>query len=97
MLIKELDKKITTLITHSVEEVVFPLGDVVDPITGKKCVVGKYREQIDEANELYGKKETAFDYDKAPPRGKLEGTKDFTHGVTYIKYHESEEEQPFGV
>jgi small subunit ribosomal protein S17 len=97
VLIKELDKKFTTLITHSVEEVVFPLGDVVDPITGKKCVVGKYREQIDEANELYGKKETAFDYDKAPPRGKLEGTKDFTHGVTYIKYHEGDEEQPFAV
>jgi small subunit ribosomal protein S17 len=97
VLIKELQKKLTTLISHSVEEIVFPLGDVTDPITGKKCVVGKYREQIEEANQLYGKKETAFDYDKAPPRGSLEGKQDFSHGTTYLKYHEGEEEQPFGV
>lgn len=95
MLIKELPQKITTLITHSIEEIVFPLGDVVDPVTGKKCVVSKYREQIEQDMELYGKSPNAFDYKKAPPRGKEEGKKDFTHGVTYIKYHEGEEEQPF--
>jgi small subunit ribosomal protein S17 len=97
VLIKELPEKITTLITHKIEEIVFPLGDVTDPVTGKKCVVSKYREQIDEEMELYGKNPNAFDYKKAPPRGRLEGKKDFTHGTTYIKYHDSEEDQPFGV
>lgn len=46
---------------------------------------------------MFGKRPNAFDYNKAPPRGKLEGKQDFSHGVTYLKYHEGEEEQPFGV
>lgn len=97
VLIRELPERMTRLITHSVEKVVYPLGDITDPITGKKVVVGKYREDIEMANQLFGKSENAFDYDKAPPRGRLEGTKDFTHGETYIKYHEDGKDQPFAV
>ncbi|XP_055627192.1 28S ribosomal protein S17, mitochondrial [Toxorhynchites rutilus septentrionalis] len=97
VLIKELPEKLTKLITHAVEEIVYPLGDVTDPITGKKVSVGKYRDDIEETNRLFGKSKEAFDYDKAPPRGRLEGTKDFTHGETYIKYHEDGKEQPFAV
>lgn len=90
-------QKLTKLITHSVQEIVYPLGDVTDPITGKKVVVGKYRDDIDETNKLFGKSENAFDYAKAPPRGRLEGTKDFSHGETYIKYHDDGKDQPFAV
>lgn len=97
VLIRELPERMTRLITHSVEKVVYPLGDITDPITGKKVVVGKYREDIEMANQLFGKSEKSFDYDKAPPRGRLEGTKDFTHGETYIKYHEDGKDQPFAV
>lgn len=97
VLIRELPERMTRLITHSVEKVVYPLGDITDPLTGKKVVVGKYREDIEMANQLFGKSEKAFDYDKAPPRGRLEGTKDFTHGETYIKYHEDGKDQPFAV
>lgn len=97
VLIKELPERLTRLITHSIEEIVFPLGDVTDPITGKKCVVGKYRDEIEEATALFGKRPDAFDYDKAPPRGTQEGKRDFSHGPTYIKYHDSGDEQPFGV
>ncbi|CAD7092322.1 unnamed protein product [Hermetia illucens] len=97
VLIKELPKKFTRLITHSVEEIVYPLGDITDPITGKKVVVGKYRDDVEHVNKLFGKSEKAFDYDKAPPRGRLEGTKDFTHGETYIKWHEDGKDQPFAV
>lgn len=75
----------------------FPLGDVTDPLTGKKVVVGMYRDQIEEANKLFGKSQNAFDYEKAPPRGKMEGIKDFSQGPTYIKYHDDGTEQPFGV
>lgn len=94
-MIKELPQKLTRLITHKIEEIVFPLGDVTDPVTGKKCVVGKYRDEIDEATELYGKRPTAFDYEKAPPRGSQEGKRDFSHGYTYIRYHDDGSEEPF--
>jgi ribosomal protein S17 len=43
VLIQRLPKKLTRLITHEVLDVVYPCGDVTDPITGKKVVVGKYR------------------------------------------------------
>ncbi|XP_016953363.1 28S ribosomal protein S17, mitochondrial [Drosophila biarmipes] len=97
VLIRELPERLTRLITHNVEKVVYPLGDITDPLTGKKVVVGKYREDIEMTNQLFGKAEKAFDYEKAPPRGRLEGTKDFTHGETYIKYHEDGKDQPFAV
>ncbi|KAL6427533.1 hypothetical protein ACFW04_008785 [Cataglyphis niger] len=87
ILIKELPNKITRLITHEVIEVIYPLGDITDPITGKKIIVGQYREDIEEANELYGK-DSGFDYLKAPKRGKVEGIRDFTHKKMYLKYYE---------
>ncbi|XP_055918013.1 28S ribosomal protein S17, mitochondrial [Eupeodes corollae] len=97
VLIQKLPQKLTRLITHKVEEVVYPMGDITDPLTGKKVVVGKYRDQIEEANKLFGKSQKAFDYNKAPPRGRLEGTKDFTDRETYIKYHEDGKDQPYAV
>lgn len=97
VLIRELPQKLTRLITHSIEEIVYPLGDVTDPITGKKVTVGKYREDIEETNRLFGKSSGAFDYEKAPPRGRLEGSQDFSHQETYIKYHEDGKDQPFAV
>lgn len=36
VLIQELLEKLTTHITHKVIKVVYPLGDVTDPITNKK-------------------------------------------------------------
>ena len=73
------------------------MGDITDPLTGKKVVVSKYREDVEFTMELYGKSDKAFSYDKAPPRGRLEGTKDYTHGETYIKYHDDGKDQPFAV
>lgn len=97
VLIKELPQKLTKLITHELKEIVTPLGDVTDPLTGRKCVVSKYRDQIEEATQMYGKSKNAFDYEKAPPRGSQEGKKDFSHGPIYMKYHDDGSEQPFGV
>lgn len=87
VLVRELLEKKTTLITHAVEKVVYRLGDVIDPITNKPVVVDEYRDMIEERNRLYGKVDTAFDYAKARPRGRLEGTKDLTDKPTYTKYH----------
>jgi small subunit ribosomal protein S17 len=87
--------KLTTLITHQIEEIVYPLGDVTDPITGKKCVMNKYREDIEKETRMFGKRETAFDYDSAPPRGRLEGKLDFSDKRAYVKYHDDGKEQPY--
>jgi len=43
VLIKSLAEKLTPLINHEVLKVVYPLGDVVDPITQKKVVGPDYR------------------------------------------------------
>lgn len=48
----------------------------------------KIREDIEEESKLFGKVDSAFDYSKAPRRGRLEGTRDFTHKKMYLKYYE---------
>jgi small subunit ribosomal protein S17 len=87
----------TRLITHTVKKVVYPLGDITDPLTGKKVISGKYRDYIDAVNKVYGESEGAFKYEDAPPRGWQEDQKDFTHVETYIKYHDSGEDDPYAV
>lgn len=86
----------TRLITHSVKKIVYPLGDVVDPLTNKKVVAGKYREEMDVVSQVFGKSSSAFDYDSAPPRGWQEDKKDFTHVETYVKYNDSDD-NPYSV
>ncbi|XP_058807364.1 small ribosomal subunit protein uS17m [Phymastichus coffea] len=98
VLIQSLPEKMTRLIQHKVIEVIFPLGDITDPITGKKVVAGQYREKIKEVNEMFGKSEKGFDYDKAPSRGSLEDTRDFTHRPMFQKYHDDPNDpQPYHV
>lgn len=69
----------------------------MDPITGKSVVVGKYREDIEAANELFGKSDSGFDYKKAPPRGRMEGKRDFSNEETYVKWHEDGKDQPYAL
>ncbi|XP_050305966.1 28S ribosomal protein S17, mitochondrial [Anthonomus grandis grandis] len=97
VLIEQLAKKLTKLITHEVKEVVYPLGDLTCPLTGKKIIAGKFRDDIEAINKVYGERSGRFDYDKAPPRGWQEDKKDFTHVETYIKYHDDGTEQPYAV
>ncbi|GLG95638.1 Uncharacterized protein GBIM_02580 [Gryllus bimaculatus] len=98
VLVQELPEKLTTLISHKVLRVVYPLGDITDPITGKKVVGSRFREDIEEVNKLYGEEETRFKYDDAPERGWQEDKKDFTHRESYIKYHEfPDDDQPYAV
>ncbi|XP_042892809.1 28S ribosomal protein S17, mitochondrial-like [Penaeus japonicus] len=97
VLIKALPEKMTRFISHSLVKVVYPYGDVTDPITGKKCVVSSYRENIEKRNEMFGVAEEGaggFDYTEAPERGWQEGKKDFTHKVGYKKWHEFEPGHP---
>lgn len=43
VLLHKLPEKMTTLITHKVNRVVYPLGDITDPLTGKKVAFIHYR------------------------------------------------------
>ncbi|CAB0033599.1 unnamed protein product [Trichogramma brassicae] len=92
ILVRQLPEKMTRLITHEVVDVIYPLGDVTDPITGKKVAAGVYRDEIKIVNEAFGKSKTGFDYDTAPPRGDQEGIRDFTDKPTYKKYHEEDQD-----
>lgn len=98
VLLEVLPKMTTRLITHQVKEIIFPLGDVTDPLTQQKVVAGKFRDHVEAVNKVYGKYDTAYNYKSAPDRGRLEDIKDFTHVETYIKYHEFEDDkQPYAV
>ncbi|XP_056643536.1 28S ribosomal protein S17, mitochondrial [Diorhabda sublineata] len=97
VIIERLPKRLTRLITHRVREVLYPFGDITDPITGKKVVSGNYRDHLEEISKLYGEKGSTFKYDEAPDRGWQENKKDFTHLETYIKYHEDGTNDPRAV
>lgn len=97
VLIEKLPEKLTRLITHQVKEVIYPMGDITDPLTGKKVIVGMYRDDLDVIEKAYGKMPKAFKYDKAPKRGWQEDKKDFTHLETYIKYHDDGSYDPRAV
>ncbi|KAI4492166.1 hypothetical protein M0802_009972 [Mischocyttarus mexicanus] len=98
VLIQILPEKLTRLVTHKVVDVIYPFGDIVDPITGKKVVISKYRDDIKETNQLFGESKNAFDYDKAPPRGVTKDKRDFTYQETYVKYQEDPNDpQPYAV
>ncbi|OXU20166.1 hypothetical protein TSAR_004698 [Trichomalopsis sarcophagae] len=98
VLVQSLPEKMTKHITHKVIEVIMPLGDVTDPVTGKKVAASVYRENIKKVNEFYGESKTAFKYDKNYKRGSLEDKRDFTHKPAYKKYYEDPNEpQPYAV
>jgi hypothetical protein len=46
---------------------------------------------------LYGAKEDNFDYDSAPARGRLEGTRDFTDKPTYRRWHNFDKTDPYSI
>nr|CAG4635145.1 EOG090X0GMQ [Alona affinis] len=97
VLIERLPSKLTKNITHVVNSVVYPFGDITDPITGKKVVVGKYRDEIEAKSTLYGKNPEGFEYDVAPERGWQKDKRDFTYQETYRKYHVFEHDEPYAV
>lgn len=75
-------------ITHKVLQVVYPMGDVRDPISGELCVASEYRYDMERRDQLWGKNPDAFDYDQAPPRGWQEGKKDWSHKEGYKRWHD---------
>ena len=97
VIIQKLTKQEKKEITHSVTELVTRLGDVKDPISGEMVVGPEYRKDMLEDAKLYGANEDNFKYEESPPRGRLEGTRDFTDKPTYRKWHNFEKDDPYGV
>nr|CAH0099103.1 unnamed protein product [Daphnia galeata] len=97
VMIDRLPKKLTKNITHQINKIVYTFGDITDPITGKKVVVGKYRDEIEARNELFGKNSSGFDYSRAPDRGWQTGKRDFSDQETYKRYHMFDHDEPYAV
>lgn len=98
VLIQNLPEKLTRVITHKVIDVIYPLGDVTDPITGKKVVAGKYRDDIVKDVEEFGKLPSAFDFANPGKRGRTENIRDFTSKPTYTKYkHDPNDSDPYAL
>jgi len=94
---KEDDKKKPRAVTFEILEVIYHLGEVVDPLTQKPVVAEKYVDQIEREGQLYGKyPQATFDYKKAPPRGGQEGVRDFTGRRTYKKWHTFKKNDRYG-
>ncbi|OAD59739.1 28S ribosomal protein S17, mitochondrial [Eufriesea mexicana] len=98
VLIQNLPEKLTRVITHKVIDVIYPLGDITDPITGKKVVGSNYRDTIDEDSSLFGELKSKYNYDKAPKRGRMANKRDFTERETYMKYTDDpEHSDPYAI
>merc|ERR1711973_203671 len=94
---KEKDKPKPRAVTFEVLEVIYHLGEVVDPLTQKPVIAEKYIDQLEREAELYGKHpESTFSYKKAPPRGGQEGIRDFTARKTYKKWHQFKKNDSYG-
>jgi small subunit ribosomal protein S17 len=90
-------EKKTRDVTHRVQETVFKLGDIKDPISGEMVVGPNYREELKEVARQYGSNKENFDYEEAPERGRLEGIRDFTDKPTYRQWHEFEKKDPYSI
>lgn len=52
VLIRQLPSRLTVDITHAVEKVVYQLGEVMDPLTGKPVSAMRYKEHLDEIRAI---------------------------------------------
>ncbi|GAB6030520.1 37S ribosomal protein S17 mitochondrial [Chamberlinius hualienensis] len=53
IIIKKRETPLTRKITHDVVKVVYPFGDITDPVTGKKVVAGKFRETMHDIDRTF--------------------------------------------
>ena len=49
-------------VSHKVQELVFKLGDIKDPISGEMVVGPDYRGEMEQVARLYGNREDNFNY-----------------------------------
>jgi len=88
VLVHKLDVEPQKNVTHRVSSVVQRCGDWVDAVTGKPVWQEQYRDEMERRDRLYGKREGAYEYARAQPRGWQRGRRDFSDNVTYHKWHD---------
>uniref|UniRef100_A0A131X932 Putative mitochondrial/ ribosomal s17-like protein n=1 Tax=Hyalomma excavatum TaxID=257692 RepID=A0A131X932_9ACAR len=54
VLVKELPERLSLRIAHKVEKIVFKNGNIIDPITGQKCIFTEFVKDVDKEGELFG-------------------------------------------
>lgn len=69
VLVKKLSEPLSTEVHHYVSEIVFPIGNVVDPITGRRCRGPYY---LDEENRQFKKLDFADPSVSKPASSKVE-------------------------
>jgi hypothetical protein len=84
-------------VTHSILEVIYRLGDVIEPTTREPAVGDRYRKEMARTAQLYGKSNNDFDYETAPKRGWQKNKRDFTERRTYKKWHNFKKNDPYAI
>lgn len=56
VLVRELAKPLSLQVKHRLDRIVYHSGNIVDPLTGKKCVGLEYEEDITQIGTMFGLK-----------------------------------------
>ncbi|KAI1286014.1 28S ribosomal protein S17, mitochondrial [Halotydeus destructor] len=56
VLIRELQEPLSLQVKHKLEKIVYNSGNIIDPLTGKKCVGYEYEEDLEQYAKTFGKK-----------------------------------------
>ncbi|CAN8024863.1 unnamed protein product [Ixodes persulcatus] len=54
VIIRELPERLSLKIAHKVEKIVFKDGNIIDPLTGQKCMFTDYVKDVDRESEVFG-------------------------------------------
>lgn len=54
VIIEELPERMSLKVNHRIKKTVFTNGNIIDPLTGKKCVFTDFAEDLDEEAKLFG-------------------------------------------
>ena len=84
-------------LTHEILEVIYELGDVIEPTSQQPVVGDRYRSEIAKTAQLYRKSNSDFDYKRAPTRGTQKDKRDFTHRKIYKKWHNFPVKDPYAI
>lgn len=97
---KKVDKDVYAKgnVTHEVLEVMFKLGDVIEPTSNQPVVGERYRQDIEKLPKMFGQSKSDFDYKNAKKRKRGDKNKrDFTERRTYKKWHQFKHDDPYAI
>lgn len=54
VLVRQLPQPLSLQVRHQLLRVVYKNGNMIDPITGKKCIGTEFEDEVDQESELFG-------------------------------------------